>query len=304
MTRRTRGVGLQQLIKELESHTSWDGGAATSASCQTSTEGPHEPRSVDPSKIARVSLAAVANQAKPLRGVMPSRHSKVPGGGRSWFTNRALAHVRTPGGPTSPTQQLFRVARTSPNLCARPSLTRSNRRGTGPVCPVVWEGWRREASPYPDRIGPWFLGLVVGVTSSTFDALAGAQKDMDPEDGRLAPALDQASNSIQASAASSRRFCQRHVLRGADGGGGRLACVLVRGISILIFSSKAFRNIPDISRLASDTRLLIVSIWQSHISAASSHDRPLATARISASRCSSRSRRKMRRSSSDSTPSS
>src|SRR6516164_6602706 len=20
----------------------------------------------------------------------------------------------------------------------------------GPVCPVVWEGWRREASPYPD----------------------------------------------------------------------------------------------------------------------------------------------------------
>ena len=50
----------------------------------------------------------------------------------------------------------------------------------------------------------------------------------------------------------------------------------------MIFSSKAFRNIPDISRLASDTRLLIVSIWQSHISAASSHDRPLATARISA----------------------
>src|ERR1700746_603337 len=77
---------------------------------------PHKPRSVDPSKIAFVSLAAVANQAKPLRGVAPSRHSKVWGGGRSWFTNRALAHVRTPGGPTSPTQQLFRVARTSPNL--------------------------------------------------------------------------------------------------------------------------------------------------------------------------------------------
>ena len=31
-----------------------------------------------------------------------------------------------------------------------PSLTRSNRRGTGPVCPVVWEGWHREVSPYPD----------------------------------------------------------------------------------------------------------------------------------------------------------
>src|SRR5271165_611103 len=91
---------------------------------------PHEPRSVDPSKIAFVSLAAMANQAKPLRGVTPSRRSKVPGSGRSWFTNRALAHVRTSGGPTSPAQRLFRVARTSPNLCARPSLTRSNRRGT------------------------------------------------------------------------------------------------------------------------------------------------------------------------------
>ena len=114
---------------------------------------PHKPRSVDPSKIACVSLAAMANQAKPLRGVTPSRRSKVPGGGRRWFTNGALAHVRTSGGPASPTQRLFRVARSSPNLCARPSLTRSNRRGTGPVCPVVWEGWRREASPYPDQ-GP------------------------------------------------------------------------------------------------------------------------------------------------------
>ena len=147
MTRRTRGFGLQQLIKELKPYiVGWRGYFGF---CQNSAS-PHEPRSVDPSKIARISLAAVANQAKPLRGVAPSRHSKVPGGGRSWFTNRALAHVRTPGGPTSRTQQLFRVARTSPNLCARPSLTRSNRRGTGPVCPVVWEGWRREASPYPD----------------------------------------------------------------------------------------------------------------------------------------------------------
>src|SRR5271157_2003320 len=57
---------------------------------------PHKPRSVDLSKIAFVSLAAMANQAKPLRGVTPSRRSKVPGGGRSWFANRALAHVRTP----------------------------------------------------------------------------------------------------------------------------------------------------------------------------------------------------------------
>ena len=147
MTRRTRGFSLQRLIKELKPYiVGWRGYFGF---CQTSRV-PHEPRSVDPSKIAFVSLAAMANQAKPLRGVTPSRRSKVPSGGRSWFTNRAMAHVRTPGGPTSPTQRLFRVARSSPNLCARPRLTRSNRRGTGPVCPVVWEGWRREASPYPD----------------------------------------------------------------------------------------------------------------------------------------------------------
>jgi len=111
---------------------------------------PHEPRSVDPSKVAFVSLAAMANQAKSLRGVTPSRRSKVCCSSRSWFTNWALAHVGTSGGPTSPTQRQFRVARSSPNPCARPSLTRSNRRWYGPVCPVVWEGWRREASPYPD----------------------------------------------------------------------------------------------------------------------------------------------------------
>ena len=147
MTRRTRGFGLQQLIKELKPYiVGWRGYFGF---CQT-PRSPHKPRSVDPSKIACVSLAAMANQAKPLRGVTPSRRSNVPSGGRGWFTNRVMAHVRTPGGPTSPTQRLFRDARSSPNLCARPSLTRSNRRGTGPVCPVVWEGWRREASPYPD----------------------------------------------------------------------------------------------------------------------------------------------------------
>jgi len=29
----------------------------------------------------------------------------------------------------------------------------------GPVCPVVWEGWRREASPYPDLWGPWLVAI-------------------------------------------------------------------------------------------------------------------------------------------------
>ena len=106
MTRRTRGFGLQQLIKELKPYiVGWRGYFGF---CQT----PRilRPRSVDPSKIAFVSLAAMANQAKPLRGVTPSRRSKVCRSGRSWFTNWALAHVRTSGGPTSLTQRPFRVA--------------------------------------------------------------------------------------------------------------------------------------------------------------------------------------------------
>src|SRR5208283_2392593 len=110
---------------------------------------PHKPRSVDPPKIAFVSLAAMANQAKPLRGVTPSRRSKVPGGGRGWLTNRALAHVRSSGGPASPTQRLFRVARSSPNLCARPSLTRSNRRGTDPYARWCGRGGVVRRPPIP-----------------------------------------------------------------------------------------------------------------------------------------------------------
>jgi len=38
--------------------------------------------------------------------------------------------------------------RGTPYLCS--SLTRPNRLGTWPVCPVVWEGRRLEAPPYPD----------------------------------------------------------------------------------------------------------------------------------------------------------
>jgi hypothetical protein len=38
----------------------------------------------------------------------------------------------------------------SSDPCLCPSLTESNRRGTGPVCPV-WEGWHCEVSPYPDQ---------------------------------------------------------------------------------------------------------------------------------------------------------
>jgi hypothetical protein len=34
----------------------------------------------------------------------------------------------------------------------------------GPVCPVVWEGWRREASPYPDLTSIPAVGFVVSMS--------------------------------------------------------------------------------------------------------------------------------------------
>jgi hypothetical protein len=63
---------------------------------------------------------------------------------------------------------------------------------------------------------------------------------------------------------------------------------------------EASRKARDISRQASETRLSITAIPHPHTSAVCWYDRPLATVRISASRCSSGRQPKMRRSSSDS----
>src|SRR6202045_2785400 len=110
-----------------------------------------EPGSLDPPKITLVSLAAVAERAQSLQRTTPSWRAKVQCSGRRRFTDGVLAHVRTPGGPTSPAQPLFPLTRSPPTPCLCPSLTRSNRRGTRPVCPVVGEGGDREAPPYPDH---------------------------------------------------------------------------------------------------------------------------------------------------------
>src|ERR1700720_885142 len=92
----------------------------------------HEPGSVDPPKITLVSLAAVAERTQSLQRTAPSWRAKVQCSGRRRFTDGVLAHVRTPGGPTSPAQPLFRLTRSSPTSCLCPGLTQSNRRGTDP----------------------------------------------------------------------------------------------------------------------------------------------------------------------------
>src|SRR5216683_3090573 len=109
----------------------------------------HEPGSVDPPKITLVSLAAVAERAQSLQRTAPSWRAKVPCSGRRRFTDGVLAHVRTPGGPTSPAQPLFRLTRPSPTLRLRPSLTQSNRRGTDPYARWWGRGGIARCPPIP-----------------------------------------------------------------------------------------------------------------------------------------------------------
>lgn len=94
--------------------------------------GAYELGSVDPPKTTHVSLAAMGERAQPLQGTPPSWRAKVRSCGCRRFTDGILAHVRTPGGPTGPTQPLLRVSRPPSIPCLCPSSIRSNRRGTDP----------------------------------------------------------------------------------------------------------------------------------------------------------------------------
>jgi len=147
ITRRTRGISLPQLIEE-RGHTSLDG-AATSASARPRVCSPTWKRgsAEDYARIfggnGRTGTIASMNCAVVAYRSSMQRLRR--------FADRFLAHVRTPGGPTGPAQPLFRLTRSPPTPCLCPNLTQSNRRGTRPVCPVLWEGWHREVSPYPDQ---------------------------------------------------------------------------------------------------------------------------------------------------------
>ena len=103
----------------------------------------HELQSVDSSKIAFVSLAAVANRTKPLQRTMSSWHIEVRCGGGGRLARRASGECQN----TRRSNSRYATAVFPEFVCARPSSTRSNRRGADPY--AKW--WRREASPYPDH---------------------------------------------------------------------------------------------------------------------------------------------------------
>jgi hypothetical protein len=109
----------------------------------------HQPGSVDPPKITLVSLATVAERAQPLQRTVPSWRAKVQCSGCRRFTDGVLAHVGTPGGPTSTAQQLFSLTRSAPTPCLCPSLTWLNRRGTDPYPRWCGRGGTARCPPIP-----------------------------------------------------------------------------------------------------------------------------------------------------------
>ena len=150
MTRRTRGISLPQLIEDLTPYLiGWRGYFGF---CQT-------PRVLTNLEAwIRRRLRSYLwrqwqnghNRFKELRrrGV-----PKFQCSGRRRFADGVLAHVRTPGGPTGPAQPLLRLTRSSPTLCLRPSLTRSNRRGTDPYARWCGRGGAARRPPIPINQG-------------------------------------------------------------------------------------------------------------------------------------------------------
>ena len=148
MTRRTRGFSLQQLIKELKPYiVGWRGYFGF---CQT----PRVLTNLEAWIRRRLRLylwrqwRTRQNRFAELRRRGVAKFPAAVAAGSPTGLWRMSGH---PAVQQALRNAHFELARSSPTLCARPSLTRSNRRGTGPVCPVVWEGWRRETPPYPDQ---------------------------------------------------------------------------------------------------------------------------------------------------------
>ena len=147
MTRRTRGFSLQQLIKELKPYImGWRGYFGF---CQT----------------PRVLTNLEAWIRRRLRLYLwrqwrtgQNRFTELRRRGVAKFTQRSrLVHRRGSGAcpdtrrSNKPYATTISTRSVFPNSMRPPKLNSVEPPWYGPVCPVVWEGRRREASPYPDH---------------------------------------------------------------------------------------------------------------------------------------------------------
>ena len=84
---------------------------------------------------------------KTLQRTMPSWRAKVQCGGSGWLADGILAQLVSPNRRCATAISTRSVC---PDSARPPNLNPIEPPWYGPVCPVVWEGRRREAFPYPD----------------------------------------------------------------------------------------------------------------------------------------------------------
>ena len=114
---------------------------------------------MDPPKATFVSLAAMTEWLQPFPGTATAWRAEVPRGGCR-LADRILAHVQDIRRSKRPCA--IRIS-TASVFCASMFLLKLNSIEPpwyGPVCPVVWEGRRREASPLSRSVTP--SGLLIG----------------------------------------------------------------------------------------------------------------------------------------------
>ena len=104
---------------------------------QPGPAGALQPGCADSPETPDGYLAAVGHGADPIRQFEATgRPAHASGGGR-WLSHWLLGDVAPRGRPTSTAQCLLRFARPPPSRRFFGRITLPNRRGTGPVCPVV-----------------------------------------------------------------------------------------------------------------------------------------------------------------------
>src|SRR5208282_1373861 len=146
MTRRTRGFGLQQLIKELKPYiVGWRGYFGF---CQT----PRVLTNLEAWIRRRLRLylwrqwRTGQNRFAELRrrGVAKFAAAVATGSPTGLWRMSDIRRSNKPYATTISSRSVF------PEPMRPPKPNSVEPPWYGPVCPVVWEGWRRKASPYPD----------------------------------------------------------------------------------------------------------------------------------------------------------
>ncbi|MER9690184.1 group II intron maturase-specific domain-containing protein [Mesorhizobium sp. M0139] len=147
MTRRTRGISLPQLINELKPYLiGWRGYFRF---CQT----PRVLTNLEAWIRRRLRLYHWRQWGNGHNRFKELRRHGVPKFGAAVAAGSPTGFWRMSGRPA--VQQALRTITSSRSVSldfmSLPELNPIEPPWYGPVCPVVWEGRRREASPYPDQ---------------------------------------------------------------------------------------------------------------------------------------------------------